>query len=175
MHCCQFHRQAHCKMPHGEPKQCFFLFLYLRRIEVMTLEVIRIYLFVIAFNGRSFASRLVSTTKIADIEKKLGFPEKPKRPLLPYMRFTSAVRPTLKDVGNRKVTDISMELGALWRKADDAQKAIYKREFEKEQVIQSTCWVIRAVLNVTLFSFRSNIRKSWKHTKVKLPANKRHN
>lgn len=99
----------------------------------MTLKVTRIYLFLL-FNGRSFASRL-STTQVADIEKKLGFPEKPKRPLAPFIRFSSALRPTLKDLGNRKATDIVIELGALWRNADDAQKAIYKKQFETDMVI----------------------------------------
>lgn len=80
---------------------------------------------------RSFARRLT----IADIEKKLGFPEKPKRPRSPFIHFASALRPTLKDVGSRKFTDLACELGALWKNTNDAQKAIYKQEYEKDRVI----------------------------------------
>lgn len=97
---------------------------------------------------RLFATRL-SATKIADVEKKLGFPQKPKRPLHPFLRFSKDLRPTLKDVGNRKATDVVIELAALWRGTDDARKAIYQQQFAKDLV---NCYSARLNENVSIFN-----------------------
>lgn len=50
------------------------------------------------------------------------------------MRFVKEVRPTLQNLNKRKQCDVVVELAALWRAQDDATKAIYKQQFEKETV-----------------------------------------
>lgn len=70
------------------------------------------------------------------------------RPLNPFFRFSNDLRRTLKDVGNRKATDVVVELAALWRGADDAKKAIYQLEYEKDMVILIHHLIDRVIFNV---------------------------
>lgn len=81
------------------------------------------------FDRSSFVSR-----KTALIEKKLGMPARPKRPLMPFIRFSMEMRAT-QNFANRNAADVFVDLGALWKNADDAKKAIYKLEYQKEWVI----------------------------------------
>ena len=53
--------------------------------------------------------------------------DKPKRPLSGYMKFVSEARPGLiKSKPSLSFGEVGKELGAMWRKKSDAEKAKYK-------------------------------------------------
>lgn len=122
----------------------------------------------------------ISGAKRADIEKRLGFPEKPKYPAHPFFRFSEELRPTLKPTGDgRKASDIVVELGALWRNTDDEKKAIYRQAYEKDLVIsvlfKSASVFCHLIYSMPFISFRLNTRKRWKHIRAKSPTSKQRN
>lgn len=84
------------------------------------------------FNGRCYVTR---STKLKRIEKRLGLPEKPKRPATPYNRFYKETYPTLKDVESKKRPDVAREIASLWKNCDATKLQNYKEAFEKDQVI----------------------------------------
>lgn len=75
--------------------------------------------------------------KLRDIEKRLGLPDKPKRPATAYNRFFKETYPTLKDVENKKRPDVAREIASLWENCDATKLQRYKEAFEKDQVISA--------------------------------------
>lgn len=76
---------------------------------------------------------IARSPKLAKIERELGFPERPKAPLSPYLRFSKDVRPTLNNV-QRDPKNVFTEIAALWKAEDEARKAVYRQEYEKDMV-----------------------------------------
>lgn len=77
---------------------------------------------------------IARTAKIAKIERKLGFPERPKAPLAPHLRFSKDVRPTLDNVQNRDPKHVIGEIAVLWKAEDEANKELYRQDYEKDMV-----------------------------------------
>lgn len=70
------------------------------------------------------------------IEKNLGLPISPKKPLTPYFRFLLEVRPEIK-ANNPKSSfqDITRIAAKKWADVSETKKNKYETEFKKEQVV----------------------------------------
>lgn len=67
------------------------------------------------------------------ISRKLGIPERPKKPLTGYLRFLNEIRPTIeKTVKTQR--EIPTIAATQWKKLDESKKQKYNLEFEKEKV-----------------------------------------
>lgn len=71
--------------------------------------------------------------KANDIAKKLGLPERPKRPSSGFIRFLTDVRPSLQAT-TKSPTELAQEASNRWKSLDDNQKLKYKVAFEQENV-----------------------------------------
>lgn len=89
----------------------------------------------------SYFYRFFGTTNVAYdskanvIARKLGIPERPKKPLTAYFRFLREVRPVIQPTvkHEREVPGVA---AAQWKKLDENQKQKYFQAFEKDKVIQ---------------------------------------
>ena len=67
--------------------------------------------------------------------KKEKDPDAPKRPLTPYILFCMEKRDTVKtDNPSMGGTEITTELGRLWKKLTDDEKDIYKKKYQEDKV-----------------------------------------
>lgn len=82
-------------------------------------------------NSRTFVTR---SKKLREIGKSIGLPEKPKKPPTAYNRFFKDTYTTLKDLENKKRSDVVREIAALWKQCDASKVQQYKDAFEKDQV-----------------------------------------
>ena len=65
------------------------------------------------------------------IARKLGIPERPKKPMTGFYRFLQEVRPTIQGKTNREIPIVAAE---KWNKLDAGHKQKYIREYEQERV-----------------------------------------
>lgn len=79
-------------------------------------------------------TNVVCDSKTNVISRRLGIPERPKKPLTGYYRFLKDVSPSLQKTAKnqREVTTI---VAAQWKTLDDTQKQKYIREYEAEKVL----------------------------------------
>ncbi|XP_055298366.1 transcription factor A, mitochondrial-like [Sitodiplosis mosellana] len=78
-------------------------------------------------------TNVVFDSKTNVISRKLGIPERPKRPMTGYYRFLKEVRPSIKKTG-KTTREIPVVAAAQWNKLDESQKQKYIREYEQERV-----------------------------------------
>ncbi len=65
-------------------------------------------------------------------KKKTRDPNRPKRPLSAYMLYSKEMRPTIKeDHPEFKVTEVAKEIGHLWKKITNEEKAPFVKEANK--------------------------------------------
>lgn len=76
-------------------------------------------------------TNVVFDSQLNVIARKLGIPERPKRPMSGYYRFLQEVRPTIQGKTAREILVVA---AAQWNKLDDGQKQKYIREYEHEKV-----------------------------------------
>ncbi|XP_026463686.1 ARS-binding factor 2, mitochondrial-like [Ctenocephalides felis] len=70
------------------------------------------------------------------IEEKLGYAEKPKRPLTPFFRFVGQIREQLKKENPTASTmDISKLASVKWEKAEPHVKSKLEEEYKKDQLV----------------------------------------
>lgn len=81
--------------------------------------------------NRCFVTR---STKLKEIGKTLGLPEKPKRAATAYNRFFKETYSTIQDVEKKKRADVAREIAALWKQCDASKQQKYKKAFEKDKV-----------------------------------------
>lgn len=80
-------------------------------------------------------TNLLCDSKANAIARKLGIPERPKKPLTGYFRFLNEVRPAIqKSVKHEK--EVPAIAAAQWKKLDESQKQKYMQAFEKDKVHQ---------------------------------------
>ncbi|XP_044253829.1 transcription factor A, mitochondrial [Tribolium madens] len=71
--------------------------------------------------------------KVVDKLKELKLPDKPKRPLTPYLKFVRDHRQDiLKENPNLKMTQVTSQCATHWKTADPSLKAKYQNEFKIE-------------------------------------------
>lgn len=76
----------------------------------------------------------IRTLKVETREKlkALKIPEKPKRPLSPYLQFITEKRPALlKDNPKMKLTEVIKLLSTEWKSVSDEKKEKYKEKYQK--------------------------------------------
>lgn len=74
----------------------------------------------------TFASR---ASRLEEIRKRVGLPEKPKRPIQGYNLF---FKEHVNASKGAPVKERAVELGAQWRSLDEATKAKYRQQCEKD-------------------------------------------
>lgn len=80
-------------------------------------------------------TNVVCDSKTNIISRKLGIPERPKKPLTGYYRFLRDVRPSIqKTVSSPR--EVQTVAAAQWKKLDENQKQKYNQEFEQEKVLR---------------------------------------
>ncbi|CAG9856349.1 unnamed protein product [Phyllotreta striolata] len=89
------------------------------------------------FNMVSIQPQLASirTLKLETKQKlkDLKIPEKPKKPLTPYLQFVTEKRKDLvKDNPNLKATEVIKKLSTEWKSVNEAQKDKYKEKYLRE-------------------------------------------
>lgn len=88
-----------------------------------------------------FDCRFFGTTNVAYdsktnvIARRLGIPERPKKPLTAYFRFLKEVRPVIQQSVKHE-REVPTVAAAQWKKLDENQKQKYFQAFEKDKVIQ---------------------------------------
>lgn len=69
------------------------------------------------------------------IEEKLGLPAKPKRPVTPYFRFMSEIRPTVQAKNPKlKASELVSMIGKMWNSMEDNKKEKFAKGFKDEMV-----------------------------------------
>lgn len=63
-------------------------------------------------------------------------PERPKKPLSPYFRFMSEMRPSVVAAHPQlRLTDVVKAIGLKWQTVDEKQKAAYQEAYKREQMV----------------------------------------
>lgn len=70
------------------------------------------------------------------IARRLGIPERPKKPLSAFMRFLQEIRPSIQ-ASTKLPREVPRIASTQWKKLDANQKQKYVAEFEKENVHSS--------------------------------------
>ncbi|CAH1116202.1 unnamed protein product [Phaedon cochleariae] len=86
-------------------------------------------------NGFSNMQPLVRTLKseTKDLLNRLKIPEKPKRPLTPFVQFLKERQPAIvKENPTMKQSEIMKKIAKDWREVSDEQKEKYAQKFETE-------------------------------------------
>lgn len=79
-------------------------------------------------------TNVVFESKTNVISRKLGIPERPKKPMIGFYRFVKEVRPSIqKTVKNQR--EVLTIAATQWKKLDENQKKLYNSEYEDEKVI----------------------------------------
>lgn len=72
-----------------------------------------------------------ATCKIRNVEKKLGIPPRPKRPLSSYLSFCGSQRKLLTEQFPKLSSiDITKKLAELWRASDEETKKKYREQYQ---------------------------------------------
>lgn len=87
------------------------------------------------------STNVVFDSKSNVISRRLGIPERPKKPISSYLRFLQEVRPTLQQ-SEKNVREIPVMAAAQWKKLDANQKQKYIQEYEKEKVFLSYSFLL---------------------------------
>lgn len=70
------------------------------------------------------------------LESRLGFPERPKKPLSPYFRFMSEVRPAVTAAHPQlRLPDVVKAIAHKWETVDEAKKIELLAAFKRDQVV----------------------------------------
>lgn len=78
---------------------------------------------------------MVYDSKANVISRRLGIPERPKKPLTSYIRFLQEIRPSIQQSA-KNIREIPVIAAAQWKKLDTNQKQKYIQEYEKEKVFR---------------------------------------
>lgn len=69
------------------------------------------------------------------LESRLGIPERPKKPLSPYFRFMSEVRPTVVAAHpTLRLQDVVKAIAVKWETVDEARKNQYVEAYKTDQI-----------------------------------------
>lgn len=83
---------------------------------------------------RSLSSaNVVLYSKANVILRRLGIPERPKKPLTAYIRFLQEIRPSIQQSA-KNIQEVPTIGAAQWKKLDENHKQKYIQEYEKEKV-----------------------------------------
>lgn len=79
-------------------------------------------------------TNVVFNSKSNAILRKLGIPERPKKPLTGYMRFLIDVRPSIEKTvkSQREVPTVAAQ---QWKKLTSNEKQKYNQQYENEKVM----------------------------------------
>lgn len=88
----------------------------------------------------SYLFRLLSATNVVFesktnlISRRLGIPERPKKPIVGFYRFLQEVRPSIqKTVKNQR--EVLTLAATQWKNLDENKKKSYNSEYENEKVL----------------------------------------
>lgn len=72
----------------------------------------------------------------ANVEERIGIPDKPRKPLTPYFRFMKEIRPSFVAKNpDLKQVDIIKGIAKIWNEEiDQKKKDKLQEDFKKEQV-----------------------------------------
>lgn len=105
-------------------------------------------------------TNILFESKTNAITRKLGIPERPKKPLTGYFRFLNEVRPTLESTAKSQKETMALA-AAQWKKLDESQKKKYNDLFEKENVRRTIALIDSAWIgfNFKILRFQEVFRK----------------
>lgn len=92
------------------------------------------------FTCASILFRFLSCTNVVCdstnlILRKLGIPERPKKPGTAYNRFVKEKLPLIaRDASSKPPKEVMTIAAEQWKKLDDGQKRKYNEEYQKEMV-----------------------------------------
>ena len=70
------------------------------------------------------------------VEERIGVPIRPKRPLVPFMRFYKDIRPDLVQANPAKPMGVLAQLAAdKWKQTDQTTRERYYEDFRKDQEV----------------------------------------
>lgn len=67
------------------------------------------------------------------ITRKLGIPQRPKKPLTSYFRFMKEIRPSVGKIA-KNPKEVPILVAAEWKKLDNSEKEKYYEEYKKDLV-----------------------------------------
>ncbi|CRL01794.1 CLUMA_CG015010, isoform A [Clunio marinus] len=74
------------------------------------------------------------SANFSSIEERLGLPQRPKKPLTPYFRFLTEIRPKVtKENPNLSITDTVKLCAKKWAECDENIKRPYEEAYMKEK------------------------------------------
>lgn len=79
-------------------------------------------------------TNVVFESKTNQISRKLGIPERPKKPIIGFYRFLKEVRPSIQKTVKSQCEVVTLA-ATQWKNLDENKKKLYNSEYEDEKVL----------------------------------------